>query len=147
MAAVLDRNAPLPTLGQLVRQNKRLVVFTENDADGSVPWYLDGFSFIQDTPLGVTNPEDLSCKRNRGDADSPLLMLNQWADLFPPRRAANVAFQTHKELISHAHECARKRGLPVNLIAVDHYDVGDLIPSVAELNRERIRATNRAEGR
>ena len=77
----------------------------------------------------------------------PLLMLNQWADLFPPRRAANVAFQTHKELISHAHECARKRGLPVNLIAVDHYDVGDLIPSVAQLNRERIRATNRAEGR
>ncbi len=147
MAAVLDRNAPLPTLGQLVRSNKRLVVFTENDADGSVPWYLDGFSFIQDTPLGVSNPDDLSCKRNRGDADSPLLMLNQWADLFPPRRAANVAFQTHKELISHAHECARKRGLPVNLIAVDHYDVGDLIPSVAQLNRERIRATNRAEGR
>ena len=143
-AAVLDRNAPLPTLGQLVRENKRLIVFTEHDADGSVPWYLDGFSFIQDTPLGVTKPEELSCKLNRGTPDSPLLMLNQWADLFPPRRAANVPFQTRKELLTHAHECARKRGLPVNMIAVDHYDVGDLIPSVEELNRERIQARNRA---
>ncbi len=142
MAAVLDRNQPLPTLGELVRTNKRVVVITEHDADGDPPWYMDGFSFVQDTPLGVTKPEDLSCDRNRGDADSPLLMLNQWADLFPPRRAANESFQTRKELLGHAHECARERGLPVNLIAVDHYDVGDLIPSVAELNRERIKAAN-----
>ena len=67
-------------------------------------------------------------------------MLNHWADLFPPRRAANESFQTRKELLGRAHECARKRGLPVNLIAVDHYDVGDLVPAVAELNRERIKA-------
>ena len=53
-----------------------------------------------------------------------------------------MPFQTRKELLTHAHECARKRGLPVNLIAVDHYDVGDLIPSVEELNRERIQAVN-----
>jgi hypothetical protein len=143
MAAVLDRNAPLPTLGELVRTDKRVIVFTEQDADGTVPWYLDGFSFVQDTPLGATKPEDLSCDLNRGDPDSPLLMLNHWADLFPPRRAANESFQTRKELLHRAHKCARERGLPVNLIAVDHYDVGDLIPAVGELNRERIRAANR----
>ena len=35
-------------------------------------------------------------------------------------------------------------GMPVNMIAVDHYDVGDLIASVEELNRERIqRGTGR----
>ena len=118
-------------------------MFTEQDADGTVPWYLDGFSFIQDTPLGVTKPEELSCELNRGSRDSPLLMLNHWADLFPPRRAANEPFQTRKELLSRAHRCARKRGLPVNMIAVDHYDVGDLIDSVAELNRERIKAAER----
>ena len=62
-------------------------MFTEKDADGTVPWYLDGFSFVQDTPLGATKVKQLSCKLERGDADSPLLMLNHWADLFPPRRA------------------------------------------------------------
>jgi hypothetical protein len=80
---------------------------------------------------------------NRGTTDSPLLMLNHWADVFPPRRSANADFQTRKELLGRAHECARKRGLPVNLIAVDHYDQGELIDSVGELNRERIAAAKR----
>jgi hypothetical protein len=145
--AVLDRSAPLPTLGELVRSDRRLIVFTERDADGTVPWYVDGFSFIQDTPLGASEVDQLSCKLNRGTASSPLLMLNHWADVFPPRRGANVEFQTSKELLGRAHECARKRGLPVNLIAVDHYDLGALIPSVEELNRERIDAARHASRR
>jgi hypothetical protein len=144
---VLDRSEPLPTLGELVRRDDRLIVFTERDADGSVPWYLDGFDFVQDTPLGATEVEQLSCELNRGTASSPLLMLNHWADVFPPRRGANVDFQTRRELLGRAHECARKRGLPVNLIAVDHYDVGELIPGVERLNRERIAAARRAARR
>jgi hypothetical protein len=40
---------------------------------------------------------------------------------------------------------ARKRRLPVSLIAVDHYDVGSLIPAVDALNAERIRALRRAQ--
>jgi len=140
----LDRAAPLPTLGELVESNRRLVVFTEKDADGSVPWYHDGFSFIQDTPLGVTKPEDLVCDRERGDADSPILMLNQWADVFPPQRGANPPFQTMKEILGRAHRCARERGLPVSFIAVDHYDLGDLIPAVAALNEERVAARREA---
>jgi hypothetical protein len=146
-AAVLDRSEPLPTLGELVRRDERLIVFTERDADGSVPWYLDGFEYVQDTPLGATQVDQLSCKLNRGSASSPLLMLNHWADVFPPRRKANVAFQTRRELLGRARECARKRGLPVNLIAVDHYDVGELIPGVERLNRERIAAARRAARR
>ena len=46
--------------GEMVKSDKRLVVFTEKDADGTVPWYLDGFSFVQDTPLGATKVEQLS---------------------------------------------------------------------------------------
>ena len=143
----LDRDAPLPTLGELVASDHRVVVFTERDADGSLPWYMDGFSFIQDTPLGAKTVDELSCDRNRGSADSPFLMLNQWADVFPPRAGANPPFQTREELLHRAHQCARQRGLPAGLIAVDHYDQGDLIPAVAELNRERIRAAERSTGR
>jgi hypothetical protein len=29
----------------------------------------------------------------------------------------------------------------VSMIAVDHYDLGDLVDSVEQLNRERIKAT------
>ena len=143
----LERGAPLPTLGELVRENRRVIVFTERDADGTVPWYLDGFSFVQDTPLGATEPDQLSCKLNRGEADSPLLMLNHWADVFPPRRGPNAAFQTGEEIVGRAHRCANRRGLPVSLIAVDHYDLGELLPSVEKLNRERIEASRRRSRR
>jgi hypothetical protein len=141
----LKRDEPLPTLGSLVRRNKRVIVLAEKDADGSVPWYLDGFSFVQDTPLGATKINQLSCRRERGDADSPFLMLNQWADLFPPRVAANGPFQTERELLSRAHGCARERGLPVSLIAVDHYEQGKLLESVDALNAERVQALRRRQ--
>jgi hypothetical protein len=135
--ATLSRDEPLPTLGELVGSNKRMIVFTEKDADGTYSWYMDGFSFVQDTPLGATTVKELSCARERGDADSPLLMLNHWADLFPPRLRANRPFLTKKFLLERAHECQRKRGMPVNLIAVDYYDQGDLVEAVKALNDER----------
>jgi hypothetical protein len=138
--ATLDRDEPLPTLGELVRSDRRLVVLAEEDADGSVPWYHDGFSFVQDTPLRATTPEQLSCARYRGTADSPMLMLNHWADVFPPRLRANKPFLREQFILEHTARCARERRQPVNLIAVDHYDQGGLIPAVAELNAQRVRA-------
>jgi hypothetical protein len=143
--ATLDRDSPMPTLGQLVNRNKRVIVFTEKDADGSVPWYLDGFSFVQDTPLGVTKVKQLSCDLERGDVHSPFLMINHWADVFPPRSSPNEPFQTEKEIIGRAKKCERKRGLPVSLIAVDHYELGSLIPAVDALNADRIQALRRAQ--
>ena len=121
------------------------MVITEKDADGTVPWYLDGFSFVQDTPLGATKVGQLSCKLERGDTDSPMLMLNHWADLFPPRAAPNRPFQTERFIIKRAHQCARARGLPVSLIAVDHYEEGDLVGAVDALNGERIQALRRLQ--
>ena len=135
--AELSRDEPLPTLGELVDSGKRMIVFTEKDADGTYPWYLDGFSFVQDTPLGATTIKELSCRRERGDADSPLLMLNNWADVFPPQLRANRPFQTKKFLLQRAHECERKRGMPVNMIAVDFYDQGAVVEAVKQLNDER----------
>jgi hypothetical protein len=138
--ATLQRNEPLPTLGALVRSNRRVIVFTEKDADGTVPWYLDGFSFVQDTPLKATKVKQLSCKRYRGETSSPFLMLNHWADVFPPSLPENKPFQTEKEVLGRAHRCSRERGLPVSLIAVDGYDQGKFIESVDTLNGERVRA-------
>jgi hypothetical protein len=143
--AELERDKPLPTLGSLVRRNKRVVVLSEKDADGTVPWYLDGFSFVQDTPLGAKKTKQLSCKLERGDADSPFLMLNHWADFFPPRLPANRPFQTRKFLLARAHQCARERGVPVSLIAVDGYDQGEFLPAVEELNAERVQALRRRQ--
>jgi hypothetical protein len=102
-----------------------------------VPWYLDGFSFVQDTPLGATKPGEASCDLFRGDASSPLLMLNNWADVFPPQLSANGGFLERRFVLDRARSCARARGLPVSLIATDFYDTGELIEAVDAINAER----------
>jgi len=84
--ATLDRGEPLPTLGTLIARGQRLVVFAE-EKGGSPAWYMPAFSFIQDTPLGATRPDQLSCKRYRGEEHSPLLLINYWiprSRLAPP---------------------------------------------------------------
>jgi hypothetical protein len=142
--AELDPDLPLPTLGEMVEADRRVLVLTEKDADPAHPWYHDGFGLVQDTPLGAQTVAELSCELFRGGKDSPLLMLNHWADLFPPRAGANVPFLQKEEILDRAEKCERERGRPVNLIAVDHYDQGDLTGAVDELNAERIEELERA---
>ena len=87
-AARLRLGQPLPTLGQLRRADTRLVVLAEEDG-GTRPWYLPGFSFVQDTPLGAKTPAQLSCARYRGRADSPMFLVNHWIPPFPPSVTRN----------------------------------------------------------
>jgi hypothetical protein len=130
----LDRLEPLPTLRQLVDENKRLIVFTERKPRGEFEWNNEGFSWIQDTPLGATKAKDFSCKLNRGDRNSPLFAINNWIDRFPPPLEANKAILKRKFIIERAKKCQRERGHLPNLIASDFYDQGDLVGAVRELN-------------
>lgn len=134
--ATLRLRGPQPTLGQLVAEDRRLIVFTEHDG-GDPAWLMEGFDYVQDTPLGVTQVQDASCSPNRGKPDSPFLMINGWADVFPPQRSANAAFQTKRFLLERVRRCSAKRGRPVSLIAVDHYDQGSLIAVANRVNARR----------
>jgi hypothetical protein len=133
-AATIDRDQPLPTLGSLVRADTRLVVLAEEDG-GARPWYLDGFAFVQDTPLGATKPGQLSCKRYRGSADSPLLLVNHWIPPFPPS-------VTRNELIADGflrrrlRRCERERSMRPNLVAVDFYERSGVVDAARQLNAE-----------
>lgn len=134
LVVTLEPSAPLPTMRELVADDRRLVVFTERGAVPEVPWYMDGFAFVQDSPLGAQRAADLSCARYRGDADSPILMLNHWIDDFPPPRGRNRAILSKQFIVDRALRCGRERRLPVSFIAVDHYDIGDVIGAARQLN-------------
>lgn len=139
----LDRQAPLPTLGDLVRADRRLLVFTEGGDGGVPPWYMPAWSFFQDTPLGAETPSEFSCARNRGDADSPLLLVNNWIDDFPPNPRANReiggAFLTRR-----LARCERERGMRVNLVAVDFYDRSNVVAAARALNDRAAEEAQRA---
>jgi hypothetical protein len=129
--ARLRRDQPLPTLGTLLQRGRQLVVLGERDT-GDLPWYLEAFDFIQDTPLGSRATR--SCAPSRGDDESPILMLNHWVDGFPPRPSANARVNSSQQIVARARRCERRRRLPVSLIAVDHYDLGGVVAAANELN-------------
>ena len=133
-AARISRDEPLPTLGELARADTRLVVLAESDG-GKRPWYLDGFSFVQDTPLGATTPQQLRCSPNRGSADSPLFMVNHWIPPFPPSVSRNDEI-AGAGLDRRLERCARARGLFPNLLAVDFHERSGVVEAAERLNAE-----------
>jgi hypothetical protein len=133
-AAELQRDEPLPTLRELVRAKTRLIVLAEEDG-GTRPWYLPGFSFAQDTPLGARTGAELRCAPNRGDADSPLFLVNHWIDTFPPSPTRNERIGADY-LSERLSRCERSRRLAPNLIAVDFYERTDVVGIAAKLNTQ-----------
>ncbi len=132
--ATLRRDEPLPTLGELISSGKRLVTFAE-EKGGTPPWYMPAFSFIQDTPLGATRPDQLSCTRYRGDADSPMLMINHWIPPFPPLPSENARIGTAAFLRERIERCETARGVRGAIVAVDFYERGAAVAVARELNR------------
>jgi hypothetical protein len=133
--ATLDRGQPLPTLGELIARGQRLVVFAEVKG-GSPAWYMPGFSFIQDTPLGATRPDQLSCERYRGEQESPLLLINYWIPPFPPSPTLNAAIGRTAFLRGRVARCLRKRGFQGAIVAVDFYQRTSVVEVAKELNSE-----------
>jgi hypothetical protein len=131
-AAALKRDEPLPTLGELIRNGTRVVILTEKDG-GARPWYLAGFSFVQDTPLGARNAKQLLCGLNRGSADSPMLLINHWIDGFPPSPSRNERVGG-SVLERQVERCERERGQLPNLIAVDFYERTRVLAVARRLN-------------
>ena len=120
-AVTLSRHTPPPTLAELIAGGRRLVVFAE-EKGGEPSWYMPAFSYIQDTPLGAVRPAQLSCARYRGEADSPLLLVNYWIPPFPPSPSLNAAIGREPVLRGHLERCLRQRGAKGAIVAVDFYE-------------------------
>jgi hypothetical protein len=132
--AALNVREPLPTLAQLIRAHHNVVVFSQTPASDRYRWNADGFTWIQDTPLGARKPDQFTCKPSRGRTSNPLLMMNDWADVFPPRPQPNVPLLTRAFILGRAAQCVSERGKVPNLILTDYYNRGDVVGAVAELN-------------
>jgi hypothetical protein len=132
--ARLQPGQPLPTLGQLIHQHKNIVVFSQERTSGHFPWNPYAFNWMEDTPLGAVKPGQFTCKLNRGQAGNPILLMNNWADIFPPRPSPNVPLVQRNFLLSRAQQCAEQRGRVPNLILTDYYNRGDVTRAVNALN-------------
>jgi hypothetical protein len=132
--ATLHARQPLPTLAELIRSHHNVVVFAQRPTSDRYPWNADGFTWIQDTPLGATKPEQFTCDLNRGRTSNTLLMMNDWADVFPPRPRPNLPLVKSAFIVERARRCVFQRGRIPNLILTDYYNRGDVVGAAAELN-------------
>ena len=138
-AYVHRRGTPFPTLRELIAADERVLVLGESQSGGyELPWYHDGFALVQETPYTFTSEEEIatnaSCRPNRGTVHSPMFQINHWIEKIP--RSPDLAERVNSldPLSARARLCQRRRGLLPNLIAVDHYDRGDVLGAVNELN-------------
>jgi hypothetical protein len=135
-AATLKPDAPLPTLGELIKSDHRLLVFAEVKG-GSPSWYMPAFSFIQDTPLGAVHPGQLSCARYRGEVDSPILLINHWIPPFPPSPTVNAQIGRAAFLRARILRCTRERSIPGAIVAVDFYQRTAVVKVAQQVNSRR----------
>ena len=133
-----DRDEEWPTLRQMIRSGRRVLVMAEEKVTGAPPWYHLGFDLVQETPYTFTSLQALeapaSCDANRGTPNSPLFQLNHWVERVNPSPALSRVVNSFPVLYRGAARCRRVRGLIPNLVNVDFYDEGDLFAAVRVLN-------------
>ncbi len=126
---------PWPTLGEMIRSGRRLVVMIEEGTGGEVaPWLINGFEYTQDTPYTFPTVESFSCDPNRGPTDAPLLLLNHWLSGFSSLVTDAQLVNDREILLPRAQECESERGTIPNFIAVNYVAIGDVYEVVDELN-------------
>ena len=125
---------PWPTLGQMIKSGKRLVVFMENESGGTeYPWQMPGFTWMQDTPFHYTSADQFSCADFRGSSNSSLFLLNHWLSNYLTRVTDSAAVNSDSVLGARVSQCERERRFP-NFVAVNFYNEGDLFGVVDRLN-------------
>jgi hypothetical protein len=124
-----------PTLGEMVAADTRLFVTAESG--GPPPdWYQPAWELYRDTPYDYASVAEMDCASNRGTSDSPLFLLNHWAeDPFPDPDLAAEA-NSYDVLEARVNACADVFGQLPNIVAVDWYTEGDLF-AVIDAVQER----------
>jgi hypothetical protein len=128
-----DRDTPWPTLGEMVMQDTRLVVFTADRAAEDLQGFQHLWSRVQDTDYRAEQFEDFDCAHDRGPADARLLLFNHFITILAPQPDAAADINRAQRLGPRIADCAAERGLP-NFVYVDFIGTGDVIAVVDVAN-------------
>ncbi|WP_344524524.1 hypothetical protein [Streptomyces albiaxialis] len=131
-----DPDAEWPTLGKMVEDDKRLVVFAER-ADGPAPWYRNFYRYGMETPFAFSSPREMNCVPNRGGKDKNLFLMNHFITHGGGSRIDAAEVNDKDFVLKRARRCESERGHPVNFVAVDFANLGTARAAVDALNAAR----------
>jgi len=124
-----------PTLGEMIRSGRRVLVMTEKGDGGSAYlWLVNAFTVVQDTPYTFPSVADLSCEPNRGPTDAPLLLVNHWLSGFTNLVTAAERVNAREVLERRLADCEQVRGRVPTFVGVNFYDLGAAPEVVDEIN-------------
>ncbi len=134
-AYTLDPGRPLPTLGDIVRSGRNLLVFAEGGGPGAPPWYHMAYEhWFQETPYAFNAIGEMSCGPNRGPSDAPLFLVNHWLMSSPPDPAKALTANREPVLDERIRRCLAERDLLPNVVAVDFSEQGQLVKTLRQSN-------------
>ena len=132
-AHIQDPAAPWPTLGEMIEEHGRLVVFTDAP-EGGPPWMHDLWDHAFETHFEVKAAEDFSCETNRGDPQNALFILNHFLTN-PFAHISNAEKVNEAELVLQRSEaCWEAVDHRPNFVTVDYVTIGDVKSVVDTLN-------------
>jgi len=123
----LRKDRPMPTLGEMVRSGRNLLVFSEVGGPGAPDWYQPAYDgWFQETQYNFDRASKMNCDPNRGPADAPMFLVNHWLTTgrADPGDARKVNAQDFLE--ERLRKCAEQRGRLPNVVAVNFSEVGAL---------------------
>ncbi|KAI9480896.1 MAG: PLC-like phosphodiesterase [Benjaminiella poitrasii] len=146
-----------PTLQEMIDSGKRLVNFIDTKADPvQVPWLMDQFSNVFETPYDNTDIDSFNCNVDRIAPDyNPndlMYVVNHFiygvinigkVKIEIPLRARAQVANAKTSLNQHVQNCTTVFQKRPNFIEVDFYSVGDALGIVANLNGVPSLATNK----
>ena len=129
------RGTPWPTLRTMIKNNKRMVVFTDNGGGGKYPWYHKVWDHAWETHYSAKNPGDLKCSKNRGSKSNALFILNHF--LTNPLASDSLAKKVNFNpfFLKRAQDCEKQNKKLPNFVTVDFYSIGDVFKVVKALNK------------
>ena len=133
--ATLDRDAPLPTLGELTDDGTALIVFAERGGTGAPPWYQSAFGgWIQETKYAFPSVAAFDCLPHRGGAEGKLFLVNHWVTTAGPSPGTARTANGADVLLPRLQQCIRQRGRLPNMVAVDYGQASPLVQLLADEN-------------
>ncbi|KAK7023642.1 hypothetical protein VNI00_016604 [Paramarasmius palmivorus] len=141
------KRADWPTLGELIDAGKRVIVFLDAGADGSVNFILPEFSMLWEPPFSSTDP-NFPCKVDRIDGplspEDHLHMLNHNLNINIIPIGDGVLISDREDapttngvpsILSNANGCAPfAGGRAPNFVMLDYVNVGEGLKAVDMLN-------------
>ncbi|MFT5645718.1 MAG: poly(3-hydroxybutyrate) depolymerase [Aureispira sp.] len=123
-----------PTLGELIQNNQRLIVMTDNSG-ASLQGYHHLWTFAQDTEYDFTTTNDFNCNYLRGNLNSDLFLVNHFLTVGSPQPLSAGNTNDWNLVLNRARQCGSSRNLHPNLLYIDFFNSGDVFRAADTLNQ------------